>query len=237
VLPTGPIVREDVQDGYTLVGDFGPGHDAEEAFAKDFKDGGGTIVDSVRALLVNPDFAAYMERVKEAKPAGKTATAALKAFGDLALGKADIGPGDITPDEALASMGAGRAGRARPCITIRPPPPAPPTRLSSRRGEGLWGRQHANFVAVGGCDGMGAIMHAIRAHTGKLDPDATLELLGTYKNLDSPRGPLSIDPETRDIVHNEYLRDVPKLDGQFANVELETVAAAVKDPWKELDKK
>jgi branched-chain amino acid transport system substrate-binding protein len=87
--PLGQWAAKTFKTAYTLVSDFGPGHDAEEAFAKGFKDGGGTIVDSVRVPLVNPDFATYMQRVKDAKPAalmvfipaGKTAAAVLKAFG------------------------------------------------------------------------------------------------------------------------------------------------------------
>ena len=81
------------------------------------------------------------------------------------------------------------------------------------------------------------IFEAIKAQKGKLDPDKTMEIFKRYKNADSPRGPISIDPETRDIVQNEYLREVRKVGGQPANVELETVATAVKDPWKELQKK
>jgi hypothetical protein len=76
-----------------------------------------------------------------------------------------------------------------------------------------------------------------QAALGKIDPERTMELLKAYRNPDSPRGPISIDPETRDIVQNEYLREVRKVNGQLANVELETVATAVKDPWKEAQKK
>src|SRR6266571_5134762 len=94
-----------------------------------------------------------------------------------------------------------------------------------------------NFVAVGGWDGMAAIMHAIREQKGKLDPDRTMELLKSFKDANSPRGPISIDPATRDIVQNEYLREVRRVGGRLANVEIETVGTAVKDPWKELNKK
>jgi branched-chain amino acid transport system substrate-binding protein len=246
--PLGQWAAGTFKTAYTLVSDFGPGHDAEEAFAKGFKEGGGTIVDSVRVPLVNPDLATYMQRVKDAKPAtlmvfvpaGKTATAVLKAFGDLGLRKAGIkliGPGDITPDEELATMGEAALG----VLTVHHYSAAA-TRPANRAFVAAWKQAYGaastpNFVAVGGWDGMGAITHAIRAQPGKLDPDKTMALLKTYKDPDSPRGPLSIDPETRDIVHDEYLREVRKIDGQFANVELETVATAVKDPWKEFNKK
>jgi branched-chain amino acid transport system substrate-binding protein len=94
-----------------------------------------------------------------------------------------------------------------------------------------------NFVAVGGWDGMAGIVYAIREQKGKLDPDRTMELLKNFKDPDSPRGPIAIDPATRDIVQNEYLREVRKVGGKLANIELETVGTAVKDPWKELNTK
>jgi len=84
---------------------------------------------------------------------------------------------------------------------------------------------------------MDAIYHVIREQNGKLDPDRTMEILKRYRNDNSPRGPMFIDPETRDVVHNVYLREVRRVNGQVVNTELETLATAVKDPWKELNKK
>jgi len=81
------------------------------------------------------------------------------------------------------------------------------------------------------------IVEAIRQQKGKIDPDKTMEIFKNWKSSDSPRGAIAIDPETRDIVQNEYLREVRKVGGALANVELETIATAVKDPWKELQKK
>jgi branched-chain amino acid transport system substrate-binding protein len=77
----------------------------------------------------------------------------------------------------------------------------------------------------------------VKAQKGRIDPERTMALFKSYTNPDSPRGPISIDPETRDIVQNEYLREVRRVGGQLANVELETVGRAVKDPWKEMNKK
>jgi branched-chain amino acid transport system substrate-binding protein len=79
---------------------------------------------------------------------------------------------------------------------------------------------------------MAMMFEAIKQQKGKIDPDKTMEIFKSWKNPDSPRGPISIDPETRDIVQNEYLREVRKVDGRVANVEIETVGTAVKDPWK-----
>src|SRR5687768_9157309 len=114
--PLGQWASKKFKSAYTLVSDFGPGHDAETAFAQAFEAGGGNVVANVRVPLQNPDWAAYMQRVKDAKPdalmvfipAGKTATAVMKNFSDLGLGQAGIkliGPGDITTEEELPNMG------------------------------------------------------------------------------------------------------------------------------------
>ena len=84
---------------------------------------------------------------------------------------------------------------------------------------------------------MDAIYKAIIAQKGRLNADKTMEILKNFKNPDSPRGPISIDPQTRDIVQNEYMREVRMVGGQLANVEIETIGKAVKDPWKEINKK
>src|SRR6267143_1650516 len=187
--PLGQWAAKKFKTAYTLVSDFGPGHDSEEAFTKGFTEGGGKILGSVRVPLQNPDWAAYMQRVKDARPdALKVFIPANKAF--VAAWKKEYGASEVP-----------------------------------------------NFLSAASWDGTAMIFEAIKAQKGKLDPDQTMEIFKRYKNADSPRGPISIDPETRDIVQNEYLREVRKVGGQPANVELETVATALKDPWKELQKK
>jgi branched-chain amino acid transport system substrate-binding protein len=246
--PLGQWASRKFKRAYTLVSDYGPGHDAEQAFTLAFKQGGGELVGNVRVPLQNPDFAAYMQRVKDARPdalmvfvpAGKTATAVMKTFSDLGMDKAGIkliGPGDITTDEELANMGDVALG-----VTTMFHYSAAGDRPANKAFVAAWKKEYGanavpNFLSVGGWDGMDAIFHVIKAQKGKLDPDRTMELLKAYKNPASPRGPISIDPETRDIVQNEYLREVRKVGGQLANVELETFATAVKDPWKALQKK
>jgi branched-chain amino acid transport system substrate-binding protein len=246
--PLGQWAAKRYKTAYTMVSDFGPGHDSEEAFSKGFTEGGGKIVGSVRVPLQNPDFAAYMQRVKDAKPdalkvfipAGKTATAVMKNFSDLGLDKAGIkliGPGDITTDEELPNMGDVALG----VLTVHHYSAAA-TRPANKAFVEAWKKEYGanevpNFLSAGSWDGMAMIFEAIKQQKGKLDPDKTMEIFKSWKWADSPRGPISIDPETRDVVHNEYLREVRKVDGKLANVELETVATAVKDPWKELQKK
>ena len=246
--PLGQWAAKKFKTAYTLVSDFGPGHDSEEAFIKSFTEGGGKIVGSVRVPLQNPDWAAYMQRVKDARPdalkvfipAGKTATAVMKNFSDLGLDKAGIkliGPGDITTDEELPNMGDIAIG----VLTVHHYSAAA-ERPANKAFVAAWKKEYGanevpNFLSAGSWDGTDMIFAAIKAQKGKLDPDRTMEIFKHYKNADSPRGPISIDPETRDIVQNEYLREVRKVGGQPANVELETVATAVKDPWKERQKK
>jgi branched-chain amino acid transport system substrate-binding protein len=246
--PLGQWAAKRYKTAYTMVSDFGPGHDSEEAFSKGFTEGGGKVIGSVRVPLQNPDFAAYMQRVKDAKPdalkvfipAGKTATAVMKNFADLGLDKAGIkliGPGDITTDEELPNMGDVALG----VLTVHHYSAAA-TRPANKAFVEAWKKEYGanevpNFLSAGSWDGMAMIFEAIKQQKGKLDPDKTMEIFKSWKWADSPRGPISIDPETRDVVHNEYLREVRKVDGKLANVELETVATAVKDPWKELQKK
>jgi len=246
--PLGQWAAKKFKRVYVAVSDFAPGHEAEEAFTRGFKEGGGEIVGSVRIPLKDPDFVPYMQRVKDAKPdalfafnpAGRQATAMMKAYGDLGLDKAGIkyiGPGDITTDEELQGMGDVALGvitaHHYSAAADRPANKAFVAAYKKEYGEKL----NPGFMAVGAWDAMEAIYHVIREQKGKIDPDQTMELLKRYTNPNSPRGPISIDPDTRDIVQNEYLREVRRVDGQLANVEIETIATALKDPWKEINKK
>jgi len=102
-----------------------------------------------------------------------------------------------------------------------------------------WHREYGaasrpNFMSVGGWDGMAAIFAAIKAQNGKIDAAKSMEILSSWQNPDSPRGPISIDPKTRDIVQNEYIRRVEKRGDVLANIEFETIPN-VKDPFKELN--
>ncbi|HEY2337775.1 MAG TPA: ABC transporter substrate-binding protein [Burkholderiales bacterium] len=246
--PLGKWAAGKYKTGYSLVSDFGPGHDSEEGFSKAFEDGGGKMLGKVRVPLQNPDWAAYMQRVKDAKPdclmvfipAGKTATAVMKNFSELGLDKAGIkliGPGDITTDEELPNMGDVALG----VLTVHHYSAAA-DRPANKEFVAAWKKEYGqgetpNFVAVGAYDGAALIVEAIKQQKGKLDPDKTMEIFKHWKNPNSPRGPISIDPETRDIIQPEYLREVKRVNGQLANVEIETLSQAEKDPWKELQKK
>ena len=246
--PLGQWAAKKYKKAYSAVSDFAPGHEAEGCFIRGFKEGGGDVIGSVRIPLANPDFVPFMQRIKDAKPdvlfafnpAGKQATAMMKAYGDLGMDKANIkylGTGDITTDEELQGMGDAALG----VITVhhysaaaeRPANKAFVAAYKKEYGADL----NPGFMVVGAWDAMDAIYGAIRAQGGKIDPDKTMEFLKQYKSTTSPRGPMSIDPETRDVINPEYLREVRKVNGKLANVEIETITTAIKDPLKEFEKK
>ncbi len=247
-LPLGQwAAKNNLKKVYVLTSDYGPGNDAQAAFTKGFTDGGGTVVDSVKMPIQTQDFAPYLQKVKDAKPdavfvfvpAGIQATGVIKAYSNLGLPQAGIkliGPGDITPDEELPNMGDFAVGT----ITMFHYSAAA-NRPANKAFVAAWKRAYGadtnpNFNAVQVWDGMQAIFDAIRAEKGKMSGEKTMAFWKGWK-FDSPRGPIMIDPETRDIVQNEYLRRLEKVDGKLANVELETFATAVKDPWKVLNNK
>jgi branched-chain amino acid transport system substrate-binding protein len=238
--------KHDIATAYTAVSDYGPGIDAEQGFTKGFTENGGKTVGSVRIPLQNPDFAPYLQKAKDAKPsalfvfvpAGTQAIALMKAFGDVGLKQAGIkliGPGDITTDEGLDAMG----DPALDVITMlhySAAGKAPPNAGFVQAYQAEFGKdQVPAFEVVGGYDGMAAIFSAVIAQKGKIDTDKTMALLKGWK-YDSARGPIMIDPDTRDIVQNEYVRRVERVNGHLSNVELETIPM-VKDPWKVINNK
>ncbi|HKW54921.1 MAG TPA: ABC transporter substrate-binding protein [Stellaceae bacterium] len=231
---------------YIAVSDFAPGHEAADAFRKGFKDAGGQIVDEVKFPVKDPDFVPFMQRVKDAKPdavfvfvpSGKQATAVMKAYNDLNM-KGDgikiIGPQDIVPDEELPSMGQEPLG----VITSGTYSNAG-NRAANKAYVAAWKREYGDktppgFMSVGGWDSMAAIFSVIRETKGKADGDQAMKILAGWKNPDSPRGPIMIDPQTRDVVQDIYIRRVEKQEGgKLANIEFSTIPQ-VKDPWKELN--
>jgi branched-chain amino acid transport system substrate-binding protein len=237
--------KHGIKKVYSVVSDYGPGIDAEKAFTKGFTDGGGEMVGAVRVPVENPDFVPFLQRAKDAKPdavfsfvpAGKEATALMKAFGDLGLRAAGIrliGTGDITTDEELHNMGDVALG-VTTMFHYSAAGKRPANEAFVKAYKAMFGQdQEPSFEVVDAYDGMAAIFHVIQAQHGKIDPDKTMELLKGWKDDNSPRGPFYIDPQTRDVVQNEYLRRVEKVNGQLENVELETIPM-VKDPWKVLN--
>jgi len=243
-----PLAKWASQQGwkkaFSAVSDFIPGHDAENAFTKGFTDAGGQMVGTVRFPTTNPDFAPFVQRIRDAKPdvaflwvpAGQQATAMMKAVKDLGLREAGIkiiSTQDLVPDEELPNMGDTPLGLITAGIYS-----AAGNRPANAAFLAAWNREYPgkipDFLSAGGWDGMAAAFAVIKQTKGKFTGDEAMEILKTWKNPDSPRGPISIDPATRDIVQNVYMRRTEMKDGKLANIEFETIPA-VKDPWKELN--
>ena len=206
----------------TLVNDWAPGIESETAFKTRFTQVGGEIVESIRIPLANPDFAPFLQRVRDINPdtafiyfPGTQAGIFAKQFAERGLGSSGIkiiGPGDLTDDDDLNTMGDQMLNKAYVA--------------AFEKASGF----RPDFVSVGGYDGMHLIYEALKKTNGNSDGEA---LLAAMKGMawESPRGPISIDPQTRDIVQNIYVRKVEKVNGQLYNTEFATYEA-VKDPMK-----
>jgi branched-chain amino acid transport system substrate-binding protein len=237
--------KQNWKTAYTAVSDFIPGHDAEAAFTKGWTDAGLQILGSVRFPTTNPDFAPYVQRVKDAKPdvaflwvpAGNQATAILKAARDIGLRQAGItivSTQDIVPDEELPNMGDFAVGLVTSgTYSAAADRPANKAFLAAWNKE-YGGRAIPDFLSAHGWDGMNMIFELIKQTKGRFTGDQAIKFFTNWKDDISPRGPISIDPATRDIVQNIYMRRTEMKNGKLANVEFDTIPN-VKDPWKELN--
>jgi branched-chain amino acid transport system substrate-binding protein len=222
----------------TLVNDWAPGIESETAFKTRFTQVGGEIVESIRIPLANPDFAPFLQRVRDINPdtafiyfPGTQAGIFAKQFAERGLGNSGIkiiGSGDLTDDDDLNTMGDQMLGM----ITAGSYSVAHDSAINKayvaafEKASGF----RPDFVSVGGYDGMHLIYEALKKTNGNADGEA---LVAAMKGMawESPRGPISIDPQTRDIVQNIYIRKVEKVNGQLYNMEFATYEA-VKDPMK-----
>jgi branched-chain amino acid transport system substrate-binding protein len=222
----------------TMVNDWAPGIESETAFKTRFTQLGGEIIESIRIPLANPDFAPFLQRVRDINPdtafiyfPGTQAGIFAKQFAERGLGSSGIkiiGPGDLTDDDDLNTMGDQMLGM----ITAGSYSAAHDSAINKayvaafEKASGF----RPDFVSVGGYDGMHLIYEALKKTNGNADGEA---LLAAMKGMawESPRGPISIDPQTRDIVQNIYVRKVEKVNGQLYNMEFATYEA-VKDPMK-----
>ena len=240
---TMPIADWAVKNGLkrvvSLVTDFGPGLDAEKTFAEMFTKGGGTVPEKLRVPLRNPDFAPFLQRAADAKPdalfvfvPSGAGSAVMKQFAERGLDKAGvklIGPGDVTDDDILNDMGDVALG-AITSMHYSAAHNSPENKAFVEAFRKATNGMRPNFMAVGGWDGMHLIYQALGKTGGKTDGEGLVAAMKGMK-WTSPRGPISIDPETRDIIQNVYVRKVERVDGQLYNVEFATFEA-VKDPGK-----
>jgi branched-chain amino acid transport system substrate-binding protein len=222
----------------TIVNDWAPGLEAEAAFKDRIAKGGAQILESMRVPLANPDFAPFLQRARDLSPdtlfvyfPGNQAGIFAKQFLERGMDKSGIriiGPGDLTDDDELPGMTDAMLG----IVTAHHYSALHDSALNKafvKDFENAYGRR-PNFIAVGGYDAMHLIYQALEKTGGKSDGDAMLAAMKGMK-WESPRGPMSIDPDTRDVVHNEYIRKVEKVSGGLYNVEFATFEA-VKDPTR-----
>ncbi len=223
----------------TVVTDYGPGVDAEKWFGGTFEKGGGMIMQKIRVPLKNPDFAPFLQRMADDKPdavfvfvPSGFGAIFMKQFVERGLDKSGvrlIGTGDVTDDDLLAAIGDAALG-AVTTHHYSADHDSPENKAFVAAFEKANNGMRPNFMAVAAYDGMGLVYKALEKTKGDASGDA---LLAAMKGLSwtSPRGPVSIDPETRDIVQNIYVRKVEMKDGALFNVEFATIPD-VKDPYK-----
>ena len=231
--------RNGIKKAVSLVTDFGPGIDAEKFFKDRFLFNGGQVLDTLRVPLRNPDFAPFLQKVRDLKPEALyvfvpsgAGTALMKQFVERGLDKAGIriiGTGDVTDDDILNGMGDVALG----VVTSHHYSASHDSPLNKKFVDAFQkanSGMRPNFMAVGGYDGMRVIYEALRATKGQGGGDA---LLAAMKGqiFESPRGPMFIDAQTRDVVHNIYIRKVERVNGQLYNTEFESLKD-VKDPGK-----
>src|SRR5688500_12239837 len=241
---TWAATKGGIKQSYTMVTDYGPGHDSENAFQSAFKAAGGTIVGSVRFPVANPDFSAFVQRAKDLGPEsififipGGAQPAALgKAFAERGIDKEKtkiLGSGETTAEAALKAMGDNSIG----IITAWHYDYKLDNKLNQafvKEYNAMHGR-NPDFFSIGGYDGMHAIYETLKKTKGKADGDAMIQAAKGLK-WESPRGPMSIDPETRDVVQTVYIRRVEKVGDELVNVAFDRIPS-VKDPEGERRKK
>ncbi|CAM5202629.1 Branched-chain amino acid transport system substrate-binding protein OS=Castellaniella defragrans OX=75697 GN=HNR28_001882 PE=3 SV=1 [Castellaniella defragrans] len=243
---TAPLGTWAVAQGYkkavTLVADFGPGHDAEHYFSQTYQQAGGKIVDAIRVPMRNQDFSPFLQRVKDDAPdvvflflpAGEAPVAFLKGFKEKGLADRNIrilATGDLTNEDTIDALGDAAIGvvTAHHYSEMHA---SSENEAYLKAYRAAYGERHRpNFMSVAGYDGMHLIEAALRKTQGNSAGDPFIAAAKGLKWM-SPRGPVEIDPQTRDIVENIYIRKVERINGTLQNVEIDTIPA-VKDPGKQ----
>ena len=242
---TAPIAtwasKNGIKKVFTLVADYGPGHDAEGQFKKTFTAAGGEIVGEVRAPVKNPDFAPFLQKIKDTKPdavfiflpPGAETIAFMKGFTERGLTAAGIrliATGDLPDEDILEAIGDAALG----LITSFHYSEAHKSAENKAYTEAYYKaypKDRPNFMSMGGYDGMHLIAEVLKKTGGNADAEKFIEAAKGMK-WTSPRGPISIDPVTRDIVQTIYIRKVERVAGKLQNVEFDQVNE-FKDPGKQ----
>jgi branched-chain amino acid transport system substrate-binding protein len=229
---------------YTMVSDYGPGHDGEQSFHRGFKEAGGEIVGSVRFPVANPDFSPFIQRAKDLNPeaiyiwipGGAQPAAVAKALSERGIDPRKtkiLGQDVLVDDSALRGMGDIAIGIITAAVYDH-------NHATARNGDFVKAYNEANkrnpdIFSIGGWDGMHLIYETLKKTGGRTDGESLIEAAKGMK-WESPRGPMWIDPETRDIVQTVYIRRVDKVGGRLVNVEFDKIEN-VKDPVKARMKK
>jgi branched-chain amino acid transport system substrate-binding protein len=228
-------IKNDVKKVVTVVSDFAPGHEAESTFKARYVAAGGQIAEAIRVPLQNPDFAPFLQRARDAAPQAifvfipsVQAGTFAKQFVERGLEKAGIklmGPGDLTDDELLPNMSDAMLG----AVTAHFYSAAHPSPMNAAFVDAYRKQTNAraNFMAVSGYDGMHLIYQALAKTNGATDGAALIAAMKGFA-WESPRGPMSIDPQTGDVIHDIYIRKVERANGELYNVEFARFGA-VKD--------
>ena len=242
---TAPIAtwaaKNKIKKVYTLVADFGPGHDAEGQFKKTFTAAGGEVVGEVRVPVRNPDFAPYLQKIKDTKPEavflflppGAETIAFMKGFTDRGLAQAGIqiiATGDLTDEDILDAIGDAALG-VYTAFHYSEVHKSPENKAFTDAYAKAYPKDRPNFMAVAGYDGMHLIAEVLKKTGGSADGD---KFIAAAKGMSwvSARGKITIDPDTRDIVQTVYIRKVEKAGGRLQNVEFDQIVD-VTDPGKQ----
>ena len=233
--------KNNIKNVFTLVADYGPGQDAEAQFKKTFTAAGGKIVGEVRAPVMNPDFAPYLQKIKDTKPdavfiflpPGAETIAFMKGFTERGLGQAGIkliSTGDLPDEDILDAIGDSALGLVT-AFHYSEAHNSPENKAYTAAYYKAYPKDRPNFMSVGGYDGMHLIAAVLKKTNGSTDADKFIEAAKGMKWI-SPRGPISIDPATRDIVQTVYIRKTERVNGKLQNVEFDSTPD-FKDPGKQ----
>jgi branched-chain amino acid transport system substrate-binding protein len=217
----------------SVVSDYGPGVDAENAFKAAFEKEGGQVVEAIRIPLSTNDFSPIMQRIKDSGaqgvfaflPSGPTTLGFVKAYNENGLKGAGIkffAPGDLTQESDLPALGEAALG-IQTTFHYAVSHDSPENKaFVAAASKAIGNPAELSFPSVGAFDGMNVIYKMIEATGGEQDAEKAVDAV---KGLSwtSPRGPVSIDPESRHITQNIYLREVTKADdGTYYNKEIQT---------------
>jgi branched-chain amino acid transport system substrate-binding protein len=242
---TAPIASWAAKNGiktvFTLVADFGPGQDAETQFKKTFTAAGGKIVGDVRAPVSNPDYGPFLQKIKDVKPdavflflpPGAGTIAFMKGFAERGLAESGIkliATGDLPDEEIIDAIGEPALGLITSFHYAEAHKSAENAAYTAAYAK-AYPKDRPNFMSVGGYDGMHLIAEVLKKTGGSTDADKFVEAAKGMKWM-SPRGPISIDAATRDIVQTIYIRKVERVGGRLQNIEFDQVVD-FKDPGKE----